>query len=315
MLGHQQGEVGVVGVELGVLVAVAVDGDDAVGVLVDHHAVGVHAEGADAVLELLGAVDDLALVQLVGQVGEHVIGQLHPNADVHPVGLCADVQRFAHALHPLAAAAAHGDDAGAALIAALVRVHGVAAAGLGHGTDRGVEIEVHPILHGVVQVLQHHVVDVRAQMADGGVQQVQVVLQAQLLDGGVAGGIEVRARAAVGHIDVVHIRHQGQSLLLADIFVERAAELVGDVVLAVGKRARAAEAVHDGAGGAFDAGFHLDAVDGTAALGQGMARLKQGDLQLRALLQQLPGTVDAARAAADDENVISHGDSSFIIIQ
>ena len=293
----------------------AVDGDDAVGVLVDHHAVGVHAEGTDAILELFGAVDDLALVQLVGEVGEHVVGQLHPDADVHTVGLCADMERVADALHPLAAAAAHGDDAGAARVAAPVRVHGVAGIGPVHGADRGVEIEVQPVLHGVIQVLQHHVVDVRAQVADGGIQQVQVVLQAQLLDGGVAGGIEVRARAAVGHVDVVHVFHQGQGLLLADILVERAAELVGDVILAVGERPRAAEAVHDGAGGTLDAGLDLVAIDGTAALGQGMTRLKEGDLQRRALLQQLPGAVDAARAAADDENVISHGDTSFIIIQ
>ena len=86
MLGNQQGEVGVLGLHRRVLVAVAVDGDDAVGIFVDHDAVGVHAEGADVVLEFFGAVDDLAFVQFVGQVGEYHRGQLHPHADVHPVG-------------------------------------------------------------------------------------------------------------------------------------------------------------------------------------------------------------------------------------
>ena len=38
VLGHQQGEVGVLRMHGRVLIAVAVDGDDAVGVLVDHRA-------------------------------------------------------------------------------------------------------------------------------------------------------------------------------------------------------------------------------------------------------------------------------------
>ena len=50
-----------------VFVAVTVDGDNAVGVLVDHRALWVHAEGAHPVAVLLGTVDDLALVQLVRQ--------------------------------------------------------------------------------------------------------------------------------------------------------------------------------------------------------------------------------------------------------
>ena len=111
VLADEQGEVGVLGVLALVLVAVAVDGDDAVGVLVDDDAVRVHAEGADEVFKLLGTVDDLALVQLVGQVGEHVRGQFHAYADIDAVGVGGDVHALADGLHPLAAAAADGDDA------------------------------------------------------------------------------------------------------------------------------------------------------------------------------------------------------------
>ena len=36
-------------------------------------------------------------------VGEHDGGQLDAHADIHAVGLGGDIQRLAHALHPLAA--------------------------------------------------------------------------------------------------------------------------------------------------------------------------------------------------------------------
>ena len=172
VLGDEQGEVRVFRLHGLVLVAVAVDGHDAVGVLVDDDAVRVHAERADVVLELLRAVDDLALIELVGQVGEDDGGQLDAHADVDAVGLGGDVERVADALHPLAAAAADGDDALVAGIARVLTVDDVAALGQLDGVDGGVEVELDLILEVVVEVLEHDVVDVRAEVTDGGVEQV-----------------------------------------------------------------------------------------------------------------------------------------------
>jgi len=70
MLRYQQGKIRVLRLSRGILEAVAVHCDDPVRVFVDHDPVGIHAEGPDTVLVFLGAVDDLALVQLVCQVGE-----------------------------------------------------------------------------------------------------------------------------------------------------------------------------------------------------------------------------------------------------
>ena len=84
-VGHQQGEIGVFRVQGRVGVGVAVHGDDAVGVLGHHLPVGVHAEGAHQVVVLVGLVDDLAFVDLVRDVLEHLRRQLHPDADIHPV--------------------------------------------------------------------------------------------------------------------------------------------------------------------------------------------------------------------------------------
>ena len=148
-------------------------------------------------------------------------------------------------------------------------------------------------------------------MAHLRVQQMQAVFQAHALDAGVGGGVEFGALAAVGHVDGIHILHQVDGLLLADMLIERAAKLVGDVVLAVGKRARAAEAAHDAAGLALDTGLDLLAVDGAAALLQRLAQLQHRDLQRPFGIGKLPGGKDPAGAGADDDNVVIHGNTPF----
>ena len=69
-MAYQQGKVGVFGVFCRIFVAVAVYGYDTVGIFIYHDAVRVHTEGTDIILELLGTVYDLALIQLIGQMGE-----------------------------------------------------------------------------------------------------------------------------------------------------------------------------------------------------------------------------------------------------
>ena len=167
-----------------------------------------------------------------------------------------------------------------------------------------VEEEVHRLLQVREQVLEDHVVDIRAQVPDGGVQQVELVLDAQLLETGAGGGIELGPLAAEGHVDGVHVLHEIQGLPLADVLVEGAAEIVGDVVLAVGEGPRAAEAGHDGAGPALDAGLDLVPVDGAAPLLQGVPLLKHGHPLLRRQLLEFVRGIDAARAAAHDDHVI-----------
>ena len=281
VLGHQQGEVGILGVHGRVLIAVAVDGDDAVGILGDDGALRVHAEGADEILIFFGLVDDLALVQLVGQVLENFGGQLDAHADVDAVGLGLDGEVLTDALHPLAAAAADGDDALAAGVAAGVGDDLVAAVlgqDLAHG---GAEVEIDLRLELGEEVFQHNEVDIRAEMADGGVEQVEAALQASGLEGAVGRRVELRVLAAVADVDLVDVVHEFHGLLLADVFVQRAAEVVRQIIFAVGERACAAEAVHDRAGRAADAVLDGLAVDGTSALFERLALFKHGDLLVR----------------------------------
>ena len=304
MLGNQQGKVGVFRLLGRVFIAVAVDGDDAVGVFVDHGTLGVHAEGADFVLIFLGSVDDFAFVKLVRQVGEYHRGQLHPNADVHPVGLGGDVQILADGFHPFAAAAAYGDHALAAMVGFLVALDFIAFFCHVDGPDGGLKVEIHLVFQVVIQVFQHHIVDVRAQMPDGGIQQVQIILNADGLEFGAGGGVELGAFAAVGHVDLIHIFHQIQGPLFADVFVEGAAKIIGNVVFSVRKCACAAETAHNGAAFAADAAFDGGAVDGAGALVQRVTGLKNADFQLGVPQDQLIGGKNTARARADDQYVV-----------
>ena len=140
------------------------------------------------------------------------------------------------------------------------------------------------------------------------------MLDAELLELRTGGGIELGALTAVEHVDLVDIVHQLERLLLADVLIERAAEVVGEVVFAVGEGARAAEAAHDRAALAADAALDLLAVDGTAALVETVARLEHGDLQRGILTRQLIGGKDAAGAGADDDDIIMHNRFSCIFI-
>ena len=144
-------------------------------------------------------------------------------------------------------------------------------------------------------------------MADGSVQQVQVILDTDGLELGSGGGVELGALAAVGHVDLVYVVHQIQGTLLADILVEGTAEVIGDVVLAVGEGAGPAEAAHDGAALAADAALDGGAVDGALPLIQRMACLKNADFQIGIAQGQLVGRKNAAGTGADDQDIVIHG--------
>ena len=144
--------------------------------------------------------------------------------------------------------------------------------------DGRVEVEINDVTDLVVDVAQHDVVDVRAEVTDGRVEQLEPILGTDLLEVGACRGIELGRFTAVLDIDLVDITHQLERFIAPDVFVHRAAEIIGDVVLAVRERARAAEAGHDRAGLAFDAGFDFVAVDGAFALFECVTGLKYGDL-------------------------------------
>ena len=141
-------------------------------------------------------------------------------------------------------------------------------------------------------------------MAHLRVQQVQAVFQAHAFDLRVGGGVKLRPLAAVGEVDGIHVLHQFYGLLLADMLIKRAAELIGDVVFAVRKGAGAAETAHNAAGFAADAGLYLLAVDGAAAFVERLSQLQHGDFQTAPGVRKLISGKDTPGPGADDDNVI-----------
>ena len=306
VLGNEQGKIGVVGLAGVVLEAVAIDRHDAVGVLIDHDAVRVHAEGAYVVLVLLGAIDDLALVELVGDVLEDDGGQLNTHAEVYAVRVRLDAQLFAHALHPRAAAAPDRYDAVAALGDLIANVHAIPLVLTQRfdGVHRCPKVEVHVLAEQLVEVAEHHIVDVGAQVAHRRLEQGEVVLHAELLDVAACRGVERRARAAMGHVDVVDVAHEGERLVASDVVVERAAEVIGDVVLSIGESTCATKAAHDCAGWATDAALDALAVDRAVPAFEGIACLEDAHAQVGSQLHELPCRKDAAGTCSHDNDVV-----------
>ena len=303
MLGDKQREVRVFGVQVLALVAVPVDRHDAVRVFVDDDAVRVHAERAHRILIALGAVDDLAFIELVGQVREHDGGQLHAHAEIDAVGVRRDAETLAEPLHPCAAASADRDDQLVAGIDRVLGMHKIPVADL-DVLDRRVEQEVDRVLEIREQVFQNDVVEIGAEMAHRRVQKRQLVLDAELFEARARGREDARAFAAVRHVDRIDVLHQLKRLVLADVLVQRAAEIVGDVVFAVGERACAAEARHDRAGLALDAVLDLYAVDRAAPRFERVSLFDDRNLEMRGKLLELVCRINAAGACADDDDVI-----------
>ena len=178
VLGNQQSKVGILCFERFVLITVAVNGDNTVGVFHYYRTAGIHAERTDKILVFFRFVDDFALIHFICYVLENVGQQLHTYPDVDPVGECMNVKRMADLLHPAAAAAAYRDNTVGAGIACFFGFYLKAVLQELYIRDRGKKMKIYLVFQVIKEMGQHLVVDIRAKMADGGIQQVQVVAQA-----------------------------------------------------------------------------------------------------------------------------------------
>ncbi len=311
LVADQQGEVGVFAAEGRVRVAVAVDGVDALHVLRHYMAIGVHAEGAHTVPILLGPVDQLGLIDHVGDMFKHLGGQLHPHTDVHLVVDQVDAQPFALPGEPLRPGAPRrGDEGGAVQRLAVCQGQAVALPCRVNVLYGGAEPEVDMLLPQVlIQPLQDFQVVFRPQVLALGLEQVQVVLQRPFFQGTGcrAVGGEALCRRAELHVDFVHIADEVHDLPGGHIVRQPAAKGGGEVEFAVREGPRAAEAAHGGADGAVDAPVHLPGHNGAAAGVDVLALVQHQDAQLRAEFFQLVTGEGSGLAAADDDNVVTGG--------
>ena len=310
MFCNKKSEVGVFGLFFRILIAVSVNGDDAVGVFVNDCAFGVHAESTDKVAVFLGAVNDLAFIKFIGKVGENFCGKFNANADINAVGLGGNAHFAANFFHPFASASADGDDAFFAGIVVIRGFNGISAFECFDGFNRSIEEEIDFVLKVVIDVFENDVVDVGAKMANGSIKEMKVVLDAEFFEFGAGGGIKFCACAAVCHVNFINIAHQFKSLFFADIFIKGAAEIVGDIIFSVRKSACTAKTAHDGTGFAADAAFYFIAVNGAAAFLKGMSGFKNRNFEFRTEFCKFVSGKNTAGTCADDDNVIIHKKTS-----
>ena len=133
---------------------------------------------------------------------------------------------------------------------------------------------------------------------------MQIILEALLLDRGARSGIELGSLSAKTQIDLIHVLHQFDRGFLSYIFVQRSAEIVGDIIFSVGESARSSEAAHNGTALAVDAGLDLISVDRTFALFQLMSHLKHRYFESRFSLRQFVGCKDTAGPCSDYDHII-----------
>ena len=143
-------------------------------------------------------------------------------------------------------------------------------------------------------------------MADRRVEQLQLVLGADLLKIASRSRIQLSLGAAVLNVDLVDVVHQLESLISADVLVHSSAEVVCDVVLTVGEGSRAAEAAHDSAGLALDAGLDLVAVYGAFAFFKRAACFKYSDLEIGTLCSEFIRREYTSRTCSDYYDIVIH---------
>ena len=80
-------------------------------------------------------------------------------------------------------------------------------------------MEFHLILKIIVDVLKYLIVDIRSEVTNACIKQMQIVLKTKSLYIGVGCGIKLCLSSAVFYIDTVNIVHKLNSLFLSDILV------------------------------------------------------------------------------------------------
>lgn len=169
-----------------------------------------------------------------------------------------------------------------------------------NGVDAAVEEEIDLVLQVIIEMLEHDIIDVSAEVTYGCIEEVETMLHAGLLKLRAGGRVELRALATELEVDLIDILHQLDCGLLADILVERAAEIVRDVVLSIGEGTGTTETAHDRAAVTVNTGLDLLAIDRALTAAELVAVLENRDLQIRTALGQLVSSENTTRARTDN---------------
>ena len=252
-----------------VCIRVPVDGVDALDVFRDDMSIRVHAERAHLIAVLLGPVNELRLIDDVRDMLKHRRRKLNAHTDVNLVVKKMQPQILTHVGEPLRAASARcGKQIVAEQLVAVFERDEIAAVGFFDVRRRGIETEFELLLEVLIDVLQNHEVFLGAEMLASCLQQVQIIAQrpsCQRLCLCSFGGVDLLSRA-VSNVDGVHVLDEIHDRAGVHEVGQPTAEGGRKIELAVGERARAAEAAHCVTDRAVDALAHLAGDNRTASV-------------------------------------------------
>ncbi len=314
--GDQHREVGVFGPALFLGVGVPVHHGDAavpgVVMLLADQPARVHAEGAHLVFKRVGVIDQLRLVQVLGQRVQHGVRHLDADADVHLVVGDGQVVLFCDAAEPAGPPAAGGEDHAGRLHRFLLPVRAGeqhAAGGPAAGEDplRGgllAELEIRARRKVLVHGLEHLIGIFRPHVPHRAGNQLDIFPPGPV--GDLFRELFVFAvnfiRRAEMQIDSIHIMNQAARLPDGHVVGDVAADLFRKRKLSVRKRTRAGPAVHNAAGGAV--GADARGARGARPALDGAAGIHNQKLLFRRQLIQLQRGENAGRAGAYYHDIV-----------
>ena len=312
-MGAEDGEVGVVALEI--LVGVAVHHRQVIIiVLLADKAAGILAEGTDLVLKGLGIAHQLGFIQHPVHGLHDLVADFHPDADIHSAGSVGNAVLRAELFQPVSTPAAGGHHR-----VLCINLQIVLAVGDGHALAHfifqndvaALVTEVH--LHAVfLEIALNGQIDglglLRTHVADGAVHQLEARLDGaladllalflvlQALDMGVCAKLQ---------IDLVCIVDGLLGQFRTDEVRQIAAHLIAQRELAVRESTGTGKT-----GGNVAVGFAVHAlvglVLGAVALFHALSLFHHNDLLLAALFDHLQGGENSGRAGADDDNICVH---------
>ena len=177
MFGNQKCKVCIFCAKIRAVIAVSVYRHNTIGIFIYHDTVWIHTERTDIILKLFRTVNNLALIKFIGQMGKDHCRKFYPHTDIHTVGFGRNFQILTDILHPLASASSNRHDTFSARIFCIFCRNCVTVLFDLNLLHRGIKEKVHVFLHLVIEIFQHHIIDIRAQMTNRCIQKLQLILQ------------------------------------------------------------------------------------------------------------------------------------------
>ena len=118
-------------------------------------------------------------------MGKDLSRQLNADTDIDTVGFGRDLQVMADGSHPFGTASSAGNNADGRFVCFIFCMNEVAVLCLFDFFSRSVKMDIDLVFQFSINILQDDIVFVRSQMADGGIQQVQSVLNADFFEFGI----------------------------------------------------------------------------------------------------------------------------------